>query len=64
MAAVLRCLRVASETGGVLLIIDAKNERAARWYEGYGSEPLEGRPLTLVLRLSDFAADLKANGLL
>jgi GNAT superfamily N-acetyltransferase len=63
-AAALRCLRVASEAGGVLLIIDAKSERAAQWYAGYGAAPLESRPLTLVMRLVDFAADLKARGLL
>jgi GNAT superfamily N-acetyltransferase len=27
-----RCLRAAAEVGGVVLIIDAKNDRAARWY--------------------------------
>lgn len=63
-AVALRCLRIAEEAGGVLLIIDAKNERAAQWYADYGAEPLEGRPLTLVMPLATFAADLKARGLL
>lgn len=63
-AAALRCLRIASEAGGVLLIIDAKSDRAARWYASYGAEPLQGRPLTLVMPLATFAADLKAKGLL
>ncbi|MFI0849450.1 GNAT family N-acetyltransferase [Mesorhizobium sp. IMUNJ 23232] len=62
-AAALRCLRVASEGGGILLIIDAKGERAARWYASYGAEPLQGKPLTLVMPLATFAADLKAKGL-
>ena len=31
-AAARRCLRAAAEVGGVVLIIDAKNDRAARWY--------------------------------
>jgi len=48
----------------VLLIIDAKSERAAKWYAGYGAEPLENQPLTLVMPLARFAADLKARGLL
>lgn len=63
-AAALRCLRIASEAGGVLLIIDAKGERAAQWYASYGAESLQSRPLTLVMPLATFAADLKAKGLL
>jgi len=47
-----------------LLIIDAKNERAANWYRGYGAEPLSDVPLTLVMPLATFAADLRAKGLL
>lgn len=63
-AAALRCLRVAQEAGGVLLIIDAKHARAANWYASYGAEPLQDHPLTLVMPLETFAADLKARGLL
>lgn len=63
-AAALRCLRIASEAGGVLLIIDAKGERAAKWYASYGAEPLATQPLTLVMPLVTFAADLRAKGLL
>lgn len=63
-AAALRCLRTASEVGGVLLIIDAKGERAANWYASYGAEPLNDRPLTLVMPLATFADDLNARGLL
>ena len=63
-AAALRCLRVAGEVGGLLLIIDAKNERAAAWYASYGAEPLKSRPLTLVMPLATFASDLRAKGLL
>lgn len=63
-AVALRCLRIAAEAGGVLLIIDAKDERAAQWYASYGAEPLQQRSLTLVMPLATFAADLKAKGLL
>lgn len=63
-AAALRCLRLAGEGGGILLIIDAKNERAARWYAGYGAESLQGQDLTLVMPLATFATDLRAKGLL
>ena len=61
-AAVRRCLRAAAEIGGVVLIIDAKNDRAARWYINYGAVPLSNNPLTLVMSLATFAADLKAAG--
>ena len=59
-AAARRCLRAAAEVGGVVLIIDAKNDRAARWYISYGALPLNDKPPTLVMSLATFAADLKA----
>ncbi len=63
-AAARRCLRVAADVGGVILIIDAKNERAAQWYTGYGAMSLRDAPQTLVMPLATFAADIKAAGLL
>jgi GNAT superfamily N-acetyltransferase len=57
-----RCLRAAAEVGGVVLIIDAKNDRAARWYTNDGAVPLSNKPLTLVMSLTTFAADLQAAG--
>jgi GNAT superfamily N-acetyltransferase len=61
-AAARRCLRAATEVGGIVLIIDAKNDRAARWYARYGAVPMRNRPLTLVMSLATFAAELKAAG--
>jgi GNAT superfamily N-acetyltransferase len=55
LAAGRRCLRVAQEVGGVMLVIDAKSERAATWYMGYGAVPLSDAPLTLVLPLATIA---------
>ena len=57
-----RCLLAAVQVGGVILIIDAKNARVARWYAGYGAVPLHNTPLTLVMPLSTFAEDLMACG--
>jgi GNAT superfamily N-acetyltransferase len=54
-----RCIRVAVEVGGVALLIDAKNERAAQWYAGYGALPLLDAPLSLVLPLSTVADALR-----
>jgi GNAT superfamily N-acetyltransferase len=62
VAAALRCLRLAGEGGGILLIIDAKNDRAANWYASFGAEPLQGKPLSLVIPLATFATDLKTKG--
>jgi GNAT superfamily N-acetyltransferase len=53
-----RCIRVANEVGGVAMLIDAKNTRAAQWYEGYGALPLLDAPLSLVLPLSSAARAL------
>jgi GNAT superfamily N-acetyltransferase len=57
-----RCLRVAQDVGGVALLIDAKNERAASWYESYGALALADAPLSLVLPLA-MAADALRRGI-
>jgi len=57
-----RCLRAAADVGGVVLIIDAKNERAADWYAAYGAVPLANTPRTFVMSLATFATELKAKG--
>jgi GNAT superfamily N-acetyltransferase len=61
-AAARRCIRAAAEVGGVILIIDAKSDQAAKWYAGYGAVALQDSPKTLVMALSTFAADVKAMG--
>lgn len=62
LAAGRRCLRVASQAGGVALLIDAKDERIARWYAGYGAVPLLDAPLSLVLPLKTIHTALVAAG--
>ena len=61
-AAARRCIRAAEQVGGLILIIDAKNARAADWYAGYGGVKLDDAPRTLVMSLATFA-DIKAKGL-
>ena len=51
LAAGERALAVAREVGGVGLAIDAKDERAAAWYERFGALRLLDDPLKLVLPL-------------
>ena len=57
-----RCLRVAEEAGGTVMLIDAKNERVAGWYASYGAVSLLDAPLILVLPLRTIAAALKSAG--
>lgn len=59
LAAGERALAVARQVGGVALAIDAKDERAAAWYERFGALPLLDDPLKLVLPLDTIAATLK-----
>jgi len=58
LRAAARCIRVAQDVGGVALLIDAKNDRAAAWYESYGALRLADAPLALVLPLATAAAAL------
>jgi GNAT superfamily N-acetyltransferase len=59
LAAGRRCLLASAQVGGVVLVIDAKNERVARWYSSYGAMPLLDAPLTLVLPLATIETALK-----
>ena len=54
-----RCIRAAHDVGGVALLIDAKNDRAARWYESHGALRLDDAPLSLVLPLATAAEALR-----
>jgi len=57
-----RCLRAAAEVGGIALVIDAKNDRVAAWYAGYGAVPLLDAPLNLLLPLTTIETALKRAG--
>lgn len=60
LAAGRRGLYVAAEAGGVALLIDAKNERVAKWYASYGALPLLDAPLSLILPFRTIHAALAA----
>jgi GNAT superfamily N-acetyltransferase len=62
LAAGKRCLLASAEVGGVVLVIDAKNDRAAGWYASYGAVPLLDAPLSLLLPLATLEAALKTAG--
>ena len=60
LSAGLRALAVASEVGGVALAIDAKDGRAAAWYERFGALRLLDDPLKLILPLATIASAVSA----
>jgi len=62
VAAGQRCMAVAQEVGGVALLIDAKDDGAARWYEGFGAVRIEDAPLSLVLPFATLRAALGQGG--
>jgi len=62
LAASRRCLLASAEVGGVVLVIDANDERVAGWYARYGAVPLMDAPLTLLLPLATIGAALKKAG--
>jgi GNAT superfamily N-acetyltransferase len=57
-----RALAVASQVGGVALAIDAKDDKAARWYERFGALPLLDDPLKLILPLGIVADAIRTAG--
>jgi predicted N-acetyltransferase YhbS len=59
LAAGRRCLAVAAEVGGVAILIDAKSDRVATWYESFGAVRLDDAPLTLLLPLKTVTAALQ-----
>ncbi|WP_339056765.1 GNAT family N-acetyltransferase [Candidatus Regiella endosymbiont of Tuberolachnus salignus] len=62
LAAGRRCLLVATQAGGVALMIDAKSEQVAHWYASYGAVPLLDAPLSLLLPLKTIHAALTTAG--
>ena len=62
LAAGQRCLLVATEVGGVAILIDAKNQSVAKWYSSYGALPLADAPSSLILPLVTLQAALEASG--
>ena len=62
LAAGRRCLLASAEVGGVVLVIDAKNERVAGWYASYGAVQLLDALLSLLLPLATIEAALKKAG--
>ncbi len=62
LASARRCILAATEVGGTVLLIDAKNPRVAAWYATWGALPLIDAPLSLVLPLATAAVALRDAG--
>jgi GNAT superfamily N-acetyltransferase len=62
LAAGERALAVSVQVGGIALAIDAKDEKAARWYERFGALTLLDDPLKLILPLGLIANAITATG--
>jgi GNAT superfamily N-acetyltransferase len=62
LAAGSRCLKASAEVGGVVLVIDAKNESVTGWYSRLGAVALRDAPLCLLLPLATIEAALKKAG--
>jgi GNAT superfamily N-acetyltransferase len=63
IAAARRCILVSTQVGGSLLLIDAKDCRAADWYKSYGALKLPRAPLSLVLPYAVFIDAMKQAGM-
>jgi GNAT superfamily N-acetyltransferase len=62
LAAGERALAVAAQVGGLALAIDAKDEKATRWYERLGALPLLDDPRKLILPLGAIASAIETAG--
>ena len=56
------CVLAAVEIGGVVMLIDAKSEKVAKWYASDGAISLLDQPLSLVIPLTMVEQILKAVG--
>jgi GNAT superfamily N-acetyltransferase len=63
VAAARRCILVSTQVGGSLLLIDAKDRRAADWYKSYGALEIPKAPLSLVLPYTVFIDAMKQAGI-
>lgn len=52
VAAARRCIRASEQMGGTAMMIDAKDERSAAWYQLFGAVALNDMPLSLLLPYS------------
>ena len=54
-----KCLRMSEEFGGRVVMVDAKNDKAASFYVRYGFKAIRENPLVLILKVSTLAKTIK-----
>lgn len=62
LSAARRCILASAEIGGMILVIDAKDERVAQWYRSFGAISLDDAPHCLVVPLATLASLLQSAG--
>lgn len=60
MHALMKCLHISNEIGGYVVIVDAKNLNAQKFYERYGFKAFPSYSLYLYLRIKDIAEKKEA----
>ncbi len=61
MDALRRCAKVSQETGIFGIVVDAKHDKAKKFYQKYGFIEINNQPLTLFIRMSTVIKTLKSN---
>jgi GNAT superfamily N-acetyltransferase len=62
LSAARRCILASAAVGGTMIVIDAKDDKAASWYKSYGALAIPKMPLTLVLPYGSFPDSIKSDG--
>ncbi len=62
LSAARRCIQVSAQVGGSLLLIDAKDRKAADWYKAYGALEIPQAPLSLILPYATFIEAMRQAG--
>ncbi len=62
VAAARRCIRASEQMGGTAMMIDAKDEQSAAWYQLFGAVALNDMPLSLLLPYNMLKAALAKAG--
>jgi GNAT superfamily N-acetyltransferase len=63
LSAARRCILASASVGGTMILIDAKDDKAASWYKSYGALAIPKMPLTLVIPYASFPDSIKSSGM-
>lgn len=57
-----RCFKLSLEIGAMAVVVDAKDEGAARFYERYGFRRFEDLPLKLYMPMAEIEQLMRSGG--